>query len=64
MGDVYQMTINSTGHGNSGGPVFDDRGRAIGIFTYGRFIPGDAAMSFAVPIRYAIELMSVNNNTK
>lgn len=63
FGDVYQMTINSTGHGNSGGPVFDDHGRAIGIFTYARFRMGDASMSFAVPIRYAIELMGVTNPT-
>lgn len=24
IGDVYQLTVNSTGAGNSGGPVFDD----------------------------------------
>ena len=51
-GDLYQLTVNSTGAGNSGGPVFDNQGRVIGIFT-----AGNAVMTFAVPIRYAMELM-------
>ena len=54
-GDVYQLTVNSTGPGNSGGPVFDDKGRVIGIFTSGT--RGDVMITFAVPIRYGIELM-------
>jgi serine protease Do len=58
FGDYYQMTINSTGAGNSGGPVFDDKGRVVGVFTYK--IPGaDFHASGAVPIRYAKELMGV-----
>ncbi len=59
MGDVYQLTINSTGAGNSGGPVFDDQGRVIGLYTYGSSRLGDATISFAVPIRYGMELMGV-----
>lgn len=55
FGDVYQLTINSTGAGNSGGPVLDSRGRVIGIFTYA--IQMDARITFAVPIRYGMELM-------
>lgn len=55
FGDVYQLTVNSTGPGNSGGPVFDEKGRAIGIFTSGT--RGDVMITFAVPIRYGIELM-------
>jgi S1-C subfamily serine protease len=58
MGDVYQLTINSTGAGNSGGPVFDDQGRVIGIFTSG--IRLDAMITFAVPIRYGMELMGTS----
>jgi S1-C subfamily serine protease len=58
MGDVYQLTINSTGAGNSGGPAFDDRGRVIGIFTSS--IRSDAMITFAVPIRYGMELMGPN----
>jgi serine protease Do len=55
FGDVYQLTVNSTGPGNSGGPIFDDRGRVIGVFTSGT--RGDVMITFAVPIRYGIELM-------
>ena len=56
-GDYYQLTINSTGGGNSGGPMFDDQGKVIGIYTLG--IHADANASGAVPIRYGIELMGV-----
>jgi S1-C subfamily serine protease len=58
MGDYYQLTVNSTGGGNSGGPVFDERGRVTGIFSAGTSEPG-AAISFAIPIRYAKELMGI-----
>ena len=51
-GDVYQMTINSTGEGNSGGPVFDEQGKVVAIF-----FSGTERMTYAVPIRYGIELM-------
>jgi V8-like Glu-specific endopeptidase len=61
-GDRYQLTINSTGGGNSGGPMFDAHGRVIGIYFAGR--TGDAQISFAVPIRYGIELTSVDPNTR
>ena len=53
-GDYYQLTINSTGPGNSGGPVFDGNGRVIAIFTL-----GNATISGAIPIRYGLELMTV-----
>jgi pSer/pThr/pTyr-binding forkhead associated (FHA) protein len=59
MGDYYQLAINTTGHGNSGGPVFDDHGKVIGIFTAGRQAAG-AAVTFATPIRYGMELMGDN----
>jgi S1-C subfamily serine protease len=52
FGDSYQLTINSTGAGNSGGPLFDDNGRVIGIFSAENRI-----MTFAIPIRYGMELM-------
>lgn len=55
MGDVYQVTANPGG-GNSGGPVFDDRGRIVGIYFAGAQASG-GQVSFAVPIRYGLELM-------
>jgi S1-C subfamily serine protease len=56
-GDEYQLDIVATGGGNSGGPVFDEQGKVIGIYYAGFNIPGDAAMSFAVPIRYVKSLI-------
>jgi serine protease Do len=60
IGDAYQLTINSTGAGNSGGPVFDDHGRVTGIFFAGGSV-GGASVTYAVPIRYGKELMSVSS---
>ncbi len=56
FGDVFQLTINSAGAGNSGGPVFDEQGRVIAVYTSGSNNAG-ANISFAVPIRYGMELM-------
>lgn len=61
IGDVYQVTANP-GAGNSGGPVFDDHGGVIGIYFAGRQ-QGSAQVSFAVPIRYAKELMTTAPRT-
>ncbi|HWS54813.1 MAG TPA: trypsin-like peptidase domain-containing protein [Pyrinomonadaceae bacterium] len=58
FGDAYQLQINTTGAGNSGGPVFDERGQVIGIFYAGRSA-GTTSVTFAVPIRYGRELMGV-----
>jgi len=57
-GDTYQMSINSTGAGNSGGPVFNERGQVIGLFTYGASRQGDASVTFAVPIRHGRQLLN------
>jgi len=64
LGEGYQLTVNSAGSGSSGGPVFDAQGRVIAIFTAGRSMPGDAAISFAVPIRYGIEMMGAGKVVK
>ncbi len=56
-GDTYQLTIDHTGGGNSGGPMFDPMGRVIGIFFASR--TGDTRVTFALPIRYGLDLMSV-----
>lgn len=55
MGDVIQLATGSTGSGNSGGPVFDDRGRVIGIFFAG---DQQNAITYAVPIRYGKEFLA------
>lgn len=66
MGDSYQLTINSTGAGNSGGPVFDKKGQVIGIF-YASATTTDQArttVTFAVPISYGLELMGTSEVMK
>ncbi|HQW67954.1 MAG TPA: trypsin-like peptidase domain-containing protein [Gemmatimonadales bacterium] len=60
-GDTYQLTINSTGGGNSGGPMFDAFGNVIGIFFAGKTT--DAQISFAIPIRYGMELLKIGDPT-
>lgn len=57
FGDSIQLTANSIGAGSSGGPVFDDHGRVIGIFYAKRRSNEGAIVTFAVPIRYGMELM-------
>ena len=57
MGDSYQLTINATGGGNSGGPMFDDHGNVIGIYYAGMSDARGTQISFAIPIKYGLELM-------
>jgi len=59
FGDSYQLTINATGGGNSGGPMFDDEGNVIGIYYAGKTDARGTQISFAVPIKYGMELMGV-----
>jgi serine protease Do len=55
-GDLFQLSINSTGAGNSGGPVFNAQGKVIGLFV-GHKSVGGATASFAVPIKYGLDLL-------
>jgi serine protease Do len=57
LGDAFQLSVNSTGAGNSGGPVFNSSGKVIGLFTYGKS-GGGAAVSYAVPIRHGRDLLN------
>ncbi len=64
FGDSYQLTINATGGGNSGGPLFDDKGNVIGIFYAGMNDGRGTLISFAIPIKYGLELMGRKRMTK
>lgn len=64
FGDAYQLTINATGAGNSGGPMFDDKGNVIGIFFAGKADEQGTKISFAVPIKYGLELMGITKVNK
>jgi len=55
-GELLQLSINSTGAGNSGGPVFNSEGKVVGVFT-SRITGGGATSSGAVPIRFGQELL-------
>lgn len=59
FGDSYQLTVNATGAGNSGGPLFDDEGYVIGIYYAGSTDPQGTRITFAVPIKYGLDLMNV-----
>ncbi|HRX93583.1 MAG TPA: S1C family serine protease, partial [Chitinophagaceae bacterium] len=63
FGDSYQLTINATGGGNSGGPMFDDEGNVIGIYYAGKSDQQGTRISFAVPIKYGMELMGIKKLT-
>ncbi len=55
-GNIFQLTINSTGAGNSGGPVFDSNGKVLGLFSYS-ITSGNARSTGVVPIQYGMELL-------
>lgn len=63
-GDVIQLTINATGAGNSGGPMFDDKGNVIGIFFAGTQDASGTQITFALPIKYGMELMGMTKVNK
>jgi hypothetical protein len=49
-------------HGNSGGPVFDEQGRVVGVATFGSVDPRTgrevAGLNFAVPVSVVNELLA------
>jgi serine protease Do len=56
-GDVYQLTV--TGSGNSGGAVFDKKGKVIAISAYSKTDPAANQTSFAIPIKYGEAILGV-----
>jgi S1-C subfamily serine protease len=53
-GDAYRVTVDATVPGQNGAPVFDSRGRVIGLFTDAAD-PGRGG--FAIPIRHWRDLL-------
>ena len=51
-GDWVQFSAPVT-HGNSGGPVVDEKGRLIGVVSWG--VTSHTALNFAVPASYILE---------
>ncbi len=64
FGDSYQLNINATGAGNSGGPMFDENGKVIGIYYAGGGDANRGINSFAVPIKYGLELLNIKKQIK
>jgi serine protease Do len=57
IGDVYELAMNSTDPGYDGSPVFDERGKVIGIVRIEKRL--DSPIAVAVPIQYGMQLTSV-----
>lgn len=62
FGDSYQLTVTATGSGNSGGPLFDDEGNVIGIYYASNTDGQGTRITFAVPIKYGLQLMGVKKS--
>jgi serine protease Do len=61
VGDVYQLTVNTLSEGTSGGPVINNQGKVVGIFTYAKSNPQGDRVTFAVPIRHGHELLELQS---
>lgn len=58
----YIMTDAAANHGNSGGPLYNEKGEIIGVLVAG--IDGAKGMNYAIPSKVAEEFMSyvINNS--
>ena len=58
-GDYLELGINTTGPGNSGGPVFNSKGEVVGIFDATWSDYAGTRVTAALPIRYGKELLHI-----
>jgi serine protease Do len=62
QGFTVLQTDAAMTHGNSGGPVFDEQGRVVGVATFGSVDPSTgrevAGLNFAVPVSVVNELLA------
>jgi serine protease Do len=57
LADAIQLSITTTGPGNSGGPAFNAAGKVVGIYTMSRVV-GPVRVTFAVPIKYGRDMLA------
>lgn len=53
---MYTLSNINVGYGSSGGPLFNEQGKVIGIITAGRMAT-DLKLVYAVPIKYGKDLL-------
>ena len=62
IGNAYQLSVSTQDPGYDGGPVFDDRGRVIGIYSLEKRL--EVPTTIAIPIHYGMQLMAVADSAK
>jgi len=62
IGNAYQLSVSTQDPGYDGGPVFDNRGRVIGIYSLEKRL--EVPTTVAIPIHYGMQLMSVADSGK
>ena len=60
IGNAYQLSVSTQDPGYDGGPVFDNRGRVIGIYSLEKRL--EVPTTIAIPIHYGMQLMSIANS--
>ncbi|HEY6229913.1 MAG TPA: FHA domain-containing protein [Pyrinomonadaceae bacterium] len=62
IGNAYQLSVSTQDAGYDGGPVFDNRGRVIGIYSLEKRL--EVPTTIAIPIHYGIQLTSIPDSGK
>lgn len=62
IGNAYQLSVSTQDPGYDGGPVFDNRGRVIGIYSLEKRL--EVPTTVGIPIHYGLQLMSVADSSK